>query len=50
MRFIREGLEGFEPEEGRYDAVWCQWVLGHLPDECAPLDITLSTPHTTPVP
>lgn len=27
------GLQEFDPEAGRYDAIWCQWVLGHLTDE-----------------
>ena len=26
------GLQDFIPEEGRYDVIWCQWVLGHLTD------------------
>ena len=26
------GLQEFVPEEGRYDLVWCQWVLSHLRD------------------
>ncbi|KAJ2808361.1 hypothetical protein H4R20_000910 [Coemansia guatemalensis] len=24
------GLQGFTPAEGKYDVIWCQWVLGHL--------------------
>ncbi|KAG1148287.1 hypothetical protein G6F37_003531 [Rhizopus arrhizus] len=28
-----QGLQGFTPEEGKYDLIWCQWVLGHLIDE-----------------
>ena len=24
--------QDFTPEEGRYDLIWCQWVLGHLTD------------------
>ncbi|KAG0793617.1 hypothetical protein G6F62_011290 [Rhizopus arrhizus] len=28
-----QGLQGFTPEEGKYDLIWCQWVLGHLTDE-----------------
>uniref|UniRef100_A0A182JS85 Alpha N-terminal protein methyltransferase 1 n=1 Tax=Anopheles christyi TaxID=43041 RepID=A0A182JS85_9DIPT len=27
------GLQDFSPEEGRYDIIWAQWVLGHLTDE-----------------
>lgn len=27
-----QGLQGFTPEEGKYDLIWCQWVLGHLTD------------------
>jgi protein N-terminal methyltransferase len=30
---ICKGLEEFEPEEGRYDVIWNQWVLSHLTDE-----------------
>ncbi|XP_063983861.1 N-terminal Xaa-Pro-Lys N-methyltransferase 1 [Diachasmimorpha longicaudata] len=26
------GLQDFVPETGKYDVIWCQWVLGHLPD------------------
>jgi len=22
----------FTPEAGRYDVIWCQWVLAHLTD------------------
>jgi len=32
-RYICCGLHEFVPERGRYDAVWCQWVLGHLTDD-----------------
>lgn len=32
-RFIHCGLQDFTPEPGRYDVIWCQWVLGHLTDE-----------------
>ncbi|CAG8603470.1 2504_t:CDS:2 [Paraglomus brasilianum] len=32
-RFICEGLQTFTPEEGKYDLIWCQWVLSHLTDE-----------------
>lgn len=31
-RFICSGLQDFTPEIGRYDVIWCQWVLGHLTD------------------
>ena len=31
-RFICSGLQDFKPETGRYDMIWCQWVLGHLTD------------------
>ena len=31
-RFICSGLQDFTPEAGRYDAIWSQWVLGHLHD------------------
>ncbi|XP_050389359.1 N-terminal Xaa-Pro-Lys N-methyltransferase 1-A [Patella vulgata] len=27
------GLQEFIPEIGRYDVIWCQWVLGHLKDK-----------------
>ncbi|XP_063233910.1 N-terminal Xaa-Pro-Lys N-methyltransferase 1-B isoform X1 [Bacillus rossius redtenbacheri] len=27
------GLQDFVPEEGRYDVIWTQWVLGHLTDD-----------------
>ena len=27
-----QGLQDFTPEEGKYDLIWCQWVLGHLTD------------------
>ncbi|XP_044268524.1 N-terminal Xaa-Pro-Lys N-methyltransferase 1 isoform X2 [Tribolium madens] len=26
------GLQSFKPETGKYDVIWCQWVLGHLTD------------------
>jgi len=32
-RYICSSLHEFVPEPGRYDAIWCQWVLGHLTDE-----------------
>ncbi|TPX55636.1 hypothetical protein PhCBS80983_g05153 [Powellomyces hirtus] len=31
--FIPKGLQDFEPQEGRYDLIWTQWVLGHLTDD-----------------
>ncbi|XP_069698650.1 N-terminal Xaa-Pro-Lys N-methyltransferase 1 [Periplaneta americana] len=27
------GLQNFSPQPGKYDVIWCQWVLGHLTDE-----------------
>ncbi|KAJ1824981.1 hypothetical protein LPJ56_002766 [Coemansia sp. RSA 2599] len=27
------GLQQFTPVNGRYDVIWCQWVLSHLTDE-----------------
>lgn len=27
------GLQNFTPQEGKYDVIWSQWVLGHLTDE-----------------
>ncbi|XP_074624360.1 N-terminal Xaa-Pro-Lys N-methyltransferase 1-B-like [Acropora palmata] len=30
--FYCKGLQDFEPEGGRYNVIWCQWVLGHLTD------------------
>ncbi|KAJ2230789.1 hypothetical protein H4R99_006247 [Coemansia sp. RSA 1722] len=27
------GLQQFVPAKGRYDVIWCQWVLSHLTDE-----------------
>merc|ERR1719183_2580669 len=35
VNFFRCGLEGFEPEEGRYDALWIQWALMYLTDDDA---------------
>lgn len=35
VNFFRCGLEGFEPEQGRYDALWIQWALMYLTDEDA---------------
>lgn len=31
--YICSSLHEFVAERGRYDAVWCQWVLGHLTDD-----------------
>lgn len=31
--FFCSGLQDFTPEPGRYDVIWCQWVLGHLTDD-----------------
>ncbi|GJQ84092.1 hypothetical protein Trydic_g12069 [Trypoxylus dichotomus] len=30
--FFNVGLQDFHPEQGRYDVIWCQWVMGHLTD------------------
>jgi len=32
-QFIRSSLHNFVPEKGRYDAIWCQWVLGQLTED-----------------
>ena len=32
-RYICSSLHEFVPEPGRYDAIWCQWVLMQLHDE-----------------
>lgn len=32
-RYICSSLHEFVPEAGRYDAIWCQWVLGQLRDD-----------------
>jgi protein N-terminal methyltransferase len=32
-RKICSSLHQFVPELNRYDAVWCQWVLGHLTED-----------------
>jgi protein N-terminal methyltransferase len=32
-RRIAKGLQEFVPEKGRYDVIWCQWVLSHLSNE-----------------
>lgn len=31
-RIYNQGLQEFTPEDGCYDLIWSQWVLGHLPD------------------
>ncbi|KAI9363365.1 alpha-N-methyltransferase NTM1, partial [Zopfochytrium polystomum] len=33
QKFVPLGLQDFIPEPGRYDAIWSQWVLGHLTDD-----------------
>uniref|UniRef100_H2SZY6 protein N-terminal methyltransferase n=1 Tax=Takifugu rubripes TaxID=31033 RepID=H2SZY6_TAKRU len=30
--FFCTGLQEFVPENGRYDVIWIQWVIGHLTD------------------
>jgi protein N-terminal methyltransferase len=32
IRLIEIGLQDFVPEEGKYDMIWIQWVIGHLHD------------------
>mgnify|MGYP000980919205 CR=1 FL=1 len=32
-RYYQCGLEAWEPEAGRYNLIWCQWVLPHLTDD-----------------
>ncbi|KZS17119.1 N-terminal Xaa-Pro-Lys N-methyltransferase 1 [Daphnia magna] len=32
-QFFNIGLQKFTPENGVYDIMWVQWVLGHLTDE-----------------
>lgn len=27
------GMQDFVPEDGRYLVIWCQWCVGHLPDD-----------------
>ena len=27
------GLQDFDPQPNKYDAIWCQWVLMHLTDD-----------------
>ena len=31
--YFCSGLQTFYPERDHYDVIWCQWVLGHLPDD-----------------
>lgn len=31
-KVFNQGLQDFAPETGKYDVIWSQWVLGHLPD------------------
>ena len=33
VRFIDAPAQRFAPEAGRYDCIWLQWFVGHLPDE-----------------
>jgi len=33
QNFFCNGLQNFTPEVQRYDAIWSQWVLGHLNDD-----------------
>lgn len=37
-----QGLQDFVPEHGKYDLIWCQWVLGHLTD--GNQDVTMKLP------
>jgi len=32
VTYYCQGLQDFNPAEGRYDCIWSQWVLGHLTD------------------
>lgn len=27
------GMQDWSPEEGKYWVIWCQWCVGHLPDD-----------------
>ena len=27
------GMQDWQPEEGKYWLIWCQWCVGHLPDD-----------------
>lgn len=31
--FFASGLQSFSPHAGRYDVIWCQWVLSYLMDD-----------------
>ncbi|XP_076867750.1 N-terminal Xaa-Pro-Lys N-methyltransferase 1 [Brachyhypopomus gauderio] len=31
--YICCGLQDFQPQAGRYDVIWIQWVIGHLTDD-----------------
>jgi len=31
--YFCSGLQEFVPENGRYDVIWIQWVIGHLTDD-----------------
>ncbi|XP_026152429.1 N-terminal Xaa-Pro-Lys N-methyltransferase 1 isoform X2 [Mastacembelus armatus] len=31
--YFCSGLQDFAPENGHYDVIWIQWVIGHLTDE-----------------
>jgi len=31
--YFCSGLQEFVPEDGRYDVIWIQWVIGHLTDD-----------------
>lgn len=33
VKFISTPSQNFHPEEGRYDCIWLQWFVGHMPDE-----------------
>lgn len=32
VNFFQVGLEEFDPEPSRYDALWCQWAVMYLTD------------------
>ena len=32
VNFFQTGLESFDPEAGRYDALWIQWAMLYLTD------------------
>jgi len=31
--YFCQGLQDFQPQPGRYDLIWVQWVIGHLTNE-----------------